>query len=62
MKIRRVGAELFHADRRTDMTNLIIAFRYVVNAPKKYYVLPTHCMYVFRTDLRTNSDYFPTQH
>ena len=26
MKIRRVGAE-FHADRRTDMTKLIVAFR-----------------------------------
>jgi len=31
MDIRPVGAELFHADRRTDgqigMTNLIVAFR-----------------------------------
>jgi len=26
MKIRPVGAELFHADRRTDMTKLIVAF------------------------------------
>ena len=23
-----VGAELFHADRRTDMTKIIVAFRY----------------------------------
>ena len=33
--IRPMGAELFHVDRRTDMTNLIAAFRYFANAPKK---------------------------
>jgi len=33
-KIRPVGAELFHADRRTDMTKLIVAFRNYANAPK----------------------------
>jgi hypothetical protein len=33
MKIRPVGAELFHADRRTDMTNLFLIsnFRRVLN-------------------------------
>jgi hypothetical protein len=35
MNIRPMGAELFHADRRTDMTNLIAAFRNFANAPKK---------------------------
>jgi hypothetical protein len=34
MKIRPVGAELFHTDRRTDMTELIVVFRYFANAPK----------------------------
>jgi len=38
MKIRPLGAELFHADggtdRRTDRTKLIDAFRNVVYAPK----------------------------
>jgi hypothetical protein len=42
MKIRPVGADLFHADGRTDgrtgrqtyMTKLIVAFRSFVNAPK----------------------------
>jgi hypothetical protein len=29
---------------------------------KQFYVLPTHCIYVFCVDLRTNSDYFPIQH
>ena len=35
IKIRPVGAELFHADRQTDMTKLIVAFRNFANAPKK---------------------------
>jgi hypothetical protein len=30
----RVGAELFHVDRRTDMTKLIVTFRKFANAPK----------------------------
>jgi len=28
----------------------------------RLYVLPTQCIYVFYVVLRTNSDYFPTQH
>jgi len=32
MKIRPVGAELFHADGRTDMTKLVAAFRNFANA------------------------------
>jgi hypothetical protein len=35
MKIRPVGAEFFHADRRTDMTKLIVAFRSFADTPKK---------------------------
>jgi len=46
IKIRRVGAELFHADgwtdgqmdRQTDMTKLIVALRNFANAPKKQVV------------------------
>jgi hypothetical protein len=34
MKIRPVGAELFHAYEQTDMTKLIIAFRNFAKAPK----------------------------
>ena len=33
-KIRPVGAELFHADRRTDMTKLTVAFRNFAKQPK----------------------------
>jgi hypothetical protein len=29
---------------------------------KQFYVLPTHCIYVFCVDLRTNSHYFPIQY
>ena len=34
MKLRPVGAELFRADRRTDMTTVFVAFRYSENATK----------------------------
>ena len=34
MKIRAVGAKLFHADRRTDTTTLIATFRNFAMAPK----------------------------
>jgi hypothetical protein len=29
---------------------------------QQFHVLPTHCIYVFCVELRTNSDYFPIQH
>jgi len=29
---------------------------------QQFHVLPTQCIYVFRVDLKTNSDYFPIQH
>ena len=29
---------------------------------QKFYFLPTQYIYVFSMDLRTNSNYFPTQH
>ena len=35
IKIRPVGAKLFHMDRQTDMTKLTVAFRKLANAPKK---------------------------
>jgi hypothetical protein len=45
MKIRSMRAELFHADGRTGMTNLVVAFRRFANAPKNgqcllYFYLP----------------------
>jgi hypothetical protein len=46
VKIRPEGAELFHADKRTEMTKLIVSFRNFANAPK--YPLPTS-HYVYAT-------------
>jgi len=34
MKIRAIGAELFHADGQTDTTKLIVTFHNFSNAPK----------------------------
>jgi hypothetical protein len=34
MKMRSVGAELFHADRQRDMMKLLVAFRCFAYAPK----------------------------
>jgi len=33
MKIRPVGTELFHADRRTGMTELVVTFRNFAKVP-----------------------------
>jgi len=38
MKIRPVEAELFHADGRTDMVMLIVAFRNFAKRAGKFYV------------------------
>ena len=35
MKIRQVGAELFHADGRTGITKLIVAYRNFIKSPKR---------------------------
>ena len=60
MKIRPVGATLFHADGQTDtdVTNIIVAFRNFSEHARNYYVLLTQCIYVLCTDLRTSTDYF----
>jgi hypothetical protein len=40
MKIRPVGAELFHEDGQTDMTKLIVAFRNFRSKTRRIKVLP----------------------
>ena len=45
MKIRPVGAELFYADGRTDMTKLIVAFRSAANALLKIGIKNVRTMY-----------------
>jgi len=39
MNILPVGAELFHADGRTDMTKLMLGPCICENAPKSYWTL-----------------------
>jgi hypothetical protein len=41
MKIIALEAELYRADRRTDMTNLLVAFRNFVNRPQNQLQIQT---------------------
>jgi hypothetical protein len=54
MKIRPVGAELFHADGQTDTTQLIVAFRNFANSPKSSAFCP-HSVYAFSMILTADS-------
>jgi hypothetical protein len=47
MKIRSVEGELFHADRKTDMTKLIVAFRNLANVPEYHSFTAAYCIFVF---------------
>ena len=38
IKIRPVGAQLYHTDERTDMTKLKAAFRNFANVPKSHVI------------------------
>ena len=51
MKIRPVGDELFRADRRTDMTKLVVAFCNFLNAPKSM-LIPPHIVCEIRTSIK----------
>jgi len=42
MKMLPVGAELLHADGRTDMTKVTVAFKNFANAPKNVKPLNKH--------------------
>ena len=44
IKFHPVGAELFHADKGTDMKKLTVAFRNFAKALKNYFQIP--CVYV----------------
>ena len=49
MKIRAMGAEFFHADGRTDRTELMFAFDNFANAPKykQAYGITILCVFGF---------------
>jgi hypothetical protein len=42
MKVRPLGAELFHADGQTDMTKLTVASRNFANCPKEHSDISSH--------------------
>ena len=44
MKTRPVEDELYHADGRTDIMKLIVAFRNFAEAPKKGLPLPSQLL------------------
>ena len=44
MKFHPVEAELFHANRRTDMTKIMFAFRNVAKAPKNTNIFFCRCV------------------
>jgi hypothetical protein len=54
IKIRPVAAELFHSDRQTNMTKLIVTFRNCAKAPEKnkplmvIVILKLGCTHVLR--------------
>ena len=62
MKIRSVGAELFHADgrtdRQTDMTQPVVAFRNFANAPTNtntqfcYSIVTCFCLWLYHPVVR----------
>ena len=52
MKIRPVGAELFHAGGRTDMTKLTVAFRNFANAPKNHTTDELHRLFYHPQNFR----------
>jgi len=56
--MRPVGAELFRADRRIDMTKLLFTFRNFANAPENWTFCPHSVFMSFCVDLSTNNNYF----
>jgi hypothetical protein len=47
IKIRPVGAELFNADGRTDMTELLVFFELLLERQEEVNILPTDYIKVF---------------
>jgi len=50
-----VGAELFRADGRTDMTKLIVAFRNFANAPRANQLMLYSEIIAVCSQIRTNT-------
>jgi hypothetical protein len=62
MKIRPVRAEILHADRRTDMTKLIVAFRNfatLLKIPHNTFLVSLHMPGVIRNYMLNKLHCFP---
>jgi hypothetical protein len=53
MKIRPVGTELFPADRRTDITKLVIVFGNFADTPKNLHSERNVCVLTRGRDMAT---------
>jgi len=54
---------LIHKNRTVSNPRILQYFMYhTMFDVQKYYIPPNEYIYVFCTDLRTDSDYFPTYH
>ena len=63
LKIRPVETEEFHADGRTDMTNLVVAFRNFRYAPKKsFQVHSVNSIWFQNNNTPISEVYFIRQH
>jgi hypothetical protein len=51
-----MGAEMFHADRQTDMTALIVAFRNSTNAPK---IIRSLKLYLLKVTVHASIEWSP---
>ena len=69
--LQRTFLEIIYLNKRAQWTIYIYIYIYIpysgnnmnrqINL-QQFYVLPTHCIYEFCVDLRTNSHYLPIQH
>jgi hypothetical protein len=61
IKIRPVETEMFHVDRRTGITKLIVAFRNFVNEPKQFHLLHYNDYYstIWRNAFYLRENVFP---
>jgi hypothetical protein len=55
------GTKCIYVQRKLTLYSPVVTLCTTRFNIQKFYVLPTQCIYVFCTDLRTNSDYFPTR-
>ena len=42
--------------------SLLVTLRTIMFSIQELHILPTQCIYVFCTDIRTKNDYFPIKH